>query len=128
MKKIVYLALALCLFIACENNENPTTHCTDFKVGIINDNKNLVSGAIDDWCSDLMPDSVLGHEENLNTLVQRIEDECDVTISIYCYACMESYPPQSRIVVNFVQFNVPYSKSINIFKSYDDVLFFASMN
>jgi len=128
----IYFTLALCLFIACEDNENPTTQCTDFKEGIINDNEDLVRGAIDDWCSDLMPNPApgdeIGHQENLNTLVQRIADECDVATGIYCYACMESYPPQSAIIITFVEDNVTYSKSINISTPYENVLSFVAMN
>lgn len=131
MKNIIYLTLALCLFIACDDNEVSTTQCEDLKQGIINDTDDLVRSAIDNWCSDLMPNSTLddeiGHQENLNTLVQRIENECDVMASISCYACMESYPPQSAIVITFIQDNVTYSKNINISTPYEDVLSFVAM-
>jgi len=124
--------LTLCLFIACEDgNEISITQCGTLRLGIINDNSDLVRNAIDDWCSDLMPigtaADALGHEENLNTLIQRIANECDVNTGIYCYACMESYPVLSAITVTFTQDNVTYSKTINIVTPGDNVLSFAAL-
>lgn len=128
MKNIIYLTLALCLFIACGKNEVPTIQCEDLKQGIINNTVDLVGGAIDGLCVDLKPcitsDDVYGQEENLNTLVQRLEDECDVTTSIFCYACMRSNPPLSIINVSFVENGVTYSKDISITTPDNDILSF----
>lgn len=42
-------------------------------------------------------DDELGHEANLNDLVAELNSCAGLTAEIYCYACLESFPPQSRV-------------------------------
>jgi len=130
MKKTIYFVLILCLFIACGDNEPPAIQCEDLKQGIINNTDDLVRGVIDNLCSDLKPtnDDVFGHKKNLNTLVQRFEDKCDVIANIFCYACIKTLPVQSEIIITFVQDSMTYSKTIDISTPDDDILFFAGMH
>lgn len=136
MKKIIQICCVLLsvilLLTACDDNEISTTECEDFKLGIIDDNDNPVRDFVDDLCSDLSPNPAfgdsLGHQRNLNTLVKRIENTCKLTVSVICYACIETLPVQSEIAVTFTQNDSTYSKIIDILTPDDAALSFAGMH
>ena len=112
---------------ACEKEEVGVLDCTNFKTAIINENESLIKSEIEKLTPDLhpvpIPEDNIGHMVNLNTLVDRINSNCDdITAEIRCYACLKTYPPGSEVSIEFVSDNTSISKVIIIVTSENDIL------
>jgi len=124
-RKVIYILL-LVLF-ACEKEEVGILDCDNFKTAIVNENESVIKSEIEKLTPDLhpapIPEDNIGHMVNLNTLVERINSNCnDITAEIKCYACRYTYPAGSEISIEFVSDNVPISKVLVILTPEDDIL------
>ena len=123
--KAIYILL-LALF-ACEKEEVGQLDCASFKTAIVNENEALIRSEIEKLTPDLppapTPEDNIGHMINLNTLVDRMNSDCnDINTNIRCYACLKTYPLGSEIMLEFTYENIPISKTIVIVTSEDDIL------
>lgn len=136
MKKSFIFIILLSLVIGCQKNEPDVDICEDLQSAILNDEDAFVSNVIDAWSIDLTPqptvNDLLGHQENLNTLVERIEQNCEgFSVSVVCYACIETLPLQSKIriivPVEVTSGSAIAIRIIDIKTPANDILSFAGM-
>jgi hypothetical protein len=75
------------------------------EAGLIFENSEIVETEINELCQNYPPvptnDDLIGHENNLNSIIEELNSQCSGLIAeLGCYACLESFPPQS--VINFM--------------------------
>lgn len=87
---------------------------------------------INNLCYDLSPqpttDDEIGHEENLNTLISRLETNCDIEAELVCNACIKTFPARSEIKVTATLLNGTYVKTIHIATPEENNLTYASIH
>jgi len=140
MKNLMFLLLLSGLFLfSCSKKEDINLFCPDVTSicdAIPIDDKAVdmatVEAAINKLASDLAPVPTsadpIGQEANLDMLIQRLDD-CDCMKATFgCYACMESFPAQSRIDIVVEKENQKLNKSMRIFTSETKPLYFGWIN
>lgn len=80
-------------------------NCDAFSSALFDANERDVEAQIQPLLDTLKPKKTnsdeTGHAQNLEEFIAHLESECgDFTIG-YCYACLESLPPQSRLTFDF---------------------------
>ena len=61
-----------------------------------------------------------GHEENIDTLVERLNAQCDsLSAELSCYACIETNPPQTEILLTTDSSGTMITRVIDILTSAD---------
>ncbi len=131
MKKIL-IVLTFLVFVTCENNEPGILDCNTFQTAVLEKNEGIVRSEIEKLTTDLYPaptpEDNIGHMNNLQILTDRINSGCEgITANLLCYACIETYPPISLILVEFVSDNTPVSATIDIVTSENDILRFGGL-
>lgn len=135
--KTLLTALAVCLlmFAACKKNKlDPAAfNCQNFKTGIMNDSSDMVGIEVNKLCEDLMPVAATpadeyGQAQNINILVQRLSEKCDVTATLVCYACIETLPAQSEITISINQNGTVYNRTLDITVTQQNMLIYNGMH
>ena len=95
--------------------------------GIINYNSEIVCTEIAKLLLDLKAkpskEDKFGQEDNLNSLIYRINTNCDkVTAEQICYACIETNPQQSELRLSTDSSGVEVSRVLDILTPDDDIL------
>ncbi len=68
-----------------------------------------------DLASEPIQSDILGHKENLDILVERLNKKCDeILASKLCYACIETNPPISEISIELDSLGTMISRVIDI--------------
>ena len=138
-KKYTSILIALTLMLsspACEDksiNEIEPVSCDKFLSAVLNFDSELLANEMAKLTKDLEPNSTstdkLGHKQNLNTLVQRINNQCDeLTIEVLCYACIETNPAQSELLVHTDSLGNQITRVLDIFTPADDALKFGNIH
>lgn len=107
MKTASLLLTLAGLFFAvpsCKDGGTPDVNCDRLITGVANLDENVVNAEINHLASDLEPHPTandnIGHEDNLQTLVDRLNSDCSgISATIECYVCVFSLPPQSLVRV-----------------------------
>ena len=102
----IIAALSLLCIFSCEGiveNQN-YLDCENLKTGIIELNSEIVISEINKLVTDLYPaitnDDQFGQKENINLLIERVNSQCEnINAELLCYACIETNPPQSEILL-----------------------------
>jgi len=135
--KILEFVLVIFLFsffVSCENNSEPEDlNCEKFSTGIVNLDQEIVSEELSKILSDLNPKITstdkLGHENNLSTLIDRINSQCgNIKSELICYACIETYPLQSEIKVTTDSLGISVYRIIDILTSSEKKLSFVRIH
>ncbi len=140
MKNLMFLLVFSALFFSsCDKNEDLKLFCPEVTkicdAISIDDkaiDKAIIEEVINKLTSDLTPAPTtadpIGQEAHLHTLIDRL-NSCDcMEASFGCYACMESFPPQSSIGIVVKKGTVDISKGISIFTSETETLKFSAIN
>ena len=133
-KIFVLFLLPILFLISCENSTEPEPMDSEkFIAGIIDLNNDLVSEEINKILSDLTPrhtsNDGYGHKNNFTTLIDRINTQCEnVEAQLRCYACIETYPPQSEIEIITDSSGIQIRRVIDITTPADKRLFFNSVH
>ncbi len=111
------MTVASITYKATDNPNDGEVSCSSLEEAIWTDHQSvdaseqtLLAPLLDKMLADLIPevseDDIYGHEKNLQTFVDRL-NECHKILKaeIDCYACLESYPPQS--IVSLILFGGP---------------------
>lgn len=131
MKK-VFAFIILLGWLGCESDKVGSLDCNNFKTGTTQQNNEIIRAEIEKLTPDLdpvsTPEDAIGHLANLQTLTERINSNCeDINASVFCYACIETYPPLSMILVEFLFEGEKQSIIIEIVTSENDILRFGGM-
>lgn len=130
------LGLGLLLLASCDK-KNPGAaaafNCQDFKTGIANDSSAMVGVEVNKLCEDLMPVTPTtadeyGQAQNINVLVQRLSQKCDVTATLVCYSCIETLPAQSEIRISVNQNGTVYNRTLDISVTQQNMLVYIGMH
>ena len=103
--KLLYLltvVLISCMVCSCED-DFARINCEALREALIATDVEDASVHINDLLEDLQPVPVsgdpYGHEINLELFVDRLHANCSLQVEIGCYACIETYPPQSHVSI-----------------------------
>src|SRR3990170_4537618 len=103
MKNILILLIPVFLLANINCSDEITNPCKVLNDGLVNYDVEKVKQEIDEMLDDLFPSPIagdeIGHHNNLETLVERLQTECGYEVEIVCYACVYTFPPQSEIVI-----------------------------
>ena len=129
-KIFVFLVLLTVLTLSCDkmiNHEIETIDCSNLQTGIIDMNSRIVCLEVNKLVNDLEPQisgsDPFGHKENLDELIERINVQCgEVTAELICYACIETNPPQSEILVTTDSSGTLIYRTLDISTPHDDIL------
>ena len=117
----LYTILITVGFLSCEKRPADLSADTVLTMGnqallegLLNFNEDMVNQEINKLTADLEP--VDGdHSKNLDTLIGRIGDENpNFKIELLCYACIETLPPQSEILITLDSSGVQVDRIIDI--------------
>jgi len=127
----ILFVLFLCTsFSSCNNIVDPVDYkldCDKLKTGIININSEIVKLEVNKLVTDLEPNKTssdnIGQKENINILINRLNSQCnDINAELKCYACIETNPPQSEILVTIDSVGTQIKRVIDIFTPSDSNL------
>jgi hypothetical protein len=132
MRKLLALFL-LAGLLSCEKQDIESIDCEAFVAGLNTLDENIVKPEIEKLTADLSPhptdEDLLGHSGNMQTLIDRLNSGCDdYSVSLVCYACIETYPVQSEILVEFFIGGSKQTVSIDIHTPENDILRFAGIH
>lgn len=132
MKKLLALLL-LAGLLSCEKQDIESIDCESFISGLELRDENIVKSEIEKLTVDLSPhptdEDLLGHSGNLQILIDRLNSGCDgYSVSLACYACIETFPAQSEILVEFFAGGSRQSVTIDIHTPENDILRFAGIH
>ena len=126
----VLLIFFTVLTLSCDdliNHEIETIDCSNLQTGIIDMNSQIVCLEVNKLVKDLEPQisgsDRFGHKQNLDKLIERINTQCgEVTAELICYACIETNPPQSEILVTTDSSGTLIYRTLDINTPDDDIL------
>jgi hypothetical protein len=121
------------LLNSCGKTDLPTDITfTPLCQGVIDNDEAKVSEIMMDFTADLTPnattDDPLGHEENLQKLVNALNEGTCLEVSIICYACIETLPAQSEIKVEVDLNGASVVRIMDISTPEDDTLKYIRMH
>jgi len=132
IKFIGYLLLTNLMLFQCQKSVDALNgwnqpDCDNLKKGIIEVNSDIVTTEVNKLLSDMKPDPSdkdrRGHFKNITTLIERINSNCDeITSELFCYACIETLPPQSEIILTVDSSGNSIMRIIDILTPADDKL------
>ena len=132
---LVFLGLGWFLYACEENDSDPsyTLNCGDITSGLLYYTDSLLTDNFNELARDLEPLPLatdgLGHAENLDTIVQRLNSGCtDLEAEIVCYACIETFPVQSEIKIHTDSSGIRVSRVIDMMTPGDDVMTFRTVH
>lgn len=134
MIKYSYIIFIAFLVQSCDNVIDGTDKewlkfkCSDFKVGIEKMDLDIVKFEINKLVKDLKPKVTtrdkFGQKENINLLIERLSTLCnDINTELLCYACIETNPPQSEILVIVDSSGTSVNRVIDIMSPADSNMF-----
>jgi hypothetical protein len=113
---------------ACRKDKDARPTCEDLKVGIASDDREAVKKVINILINKLPPASQKHTSENLAKLTSAIGQQCQVTATVLCFACIDTLPQQSEIRISLTGPGFTVVKVIDISSDKDDNMIFANMH
>lgn len=114
-----FLLLAF-VILSCDKENLPefSLDCQQLRNGILNSDKLAIGNEISKLTPDLTPVPVsgdnIGHSANLETLIRRLNQCEEISAQTVCYACIDTYPPQSEIIITTITGNREVLRVIDI--------------
>mgnify|MGYP006919310903 CR=1 FL=1 len=119
------------LFISCDSIEDEVylADCASLKTGIIEKAAVILETEINNLTSDLEPKTTnsdpLGHEQNLETLVARLNNQCEsLSVEVKCYVCIKTLPAQSEILLRVDSSGTQVTRVIDILTPTNEIMTF----
>ena len=133
LRNFIFILFLTVFFSSCDNAVEDTgiewenIDCDNLKTGIVNTDSDIVKAEINKLVTDLVPTKTdsdfFGHKENLALLIEQLNIQCDnITAILLCYACIETNPPQSEILVTTDSLGTDISRIIDIITPDDDAV------
>lgn len=120
--KLIYLLtgvlICCCSFSNCDKEENFT--CVEFKdeVATLDSDPIQATNYVNALLSPLFPyptfEDPTGHEANLILFAEKLEQHCNVDVTIECYGCIETFPVQSQVLVKIDSAGVIVNRTLDI--------------
>jgi hypothetical protein len=132
--KIVFFTLPFIISVCDDSvrNEVIEVNCGNLKTGLIIKDQEKIGIEMNKLTENLPPDPTkndpIGHSENL-TIITQIIHSCDgLEAEIFCYACVETNPPQSEITIQMDSVSVKIERIIDISTPSDKILKFSGIH
>jgi len=113
-------------------NEVIEVNCGNLKTGLIIKEQEKIGIEMDKLTENLPPDPTkndpIGHSENLTIITQSIHSCDELEAEIFCYACVETNPPQSEIMIQMDSAGVKIKRIIDISTPSDKILKFSGIH
>lgn len=113
--------IAVLSLLACHKAKDTVvnTDCEALNTALIDRDLEVIKAQVNPLALDLPPQPAsgdeLGHAQNLETLVDRLNDQCDdYTASVLCYACIETLPLQSEILIELDSAGMPIERILDL--------------
>lgn len=126
--KILIIHFTILLISCSNNNDNPVEiNCDKLKSALFNFDSEQLNLEINKLTQDLTPVPTpvdeLGHSNNLNELIERLNSNCeDILVTKQSYACIETNPVQSEIKIELDSFGNQIERIIDILTLEDEIL------
>ena len=117
----------LIMLTSCEELKKEKMDCNLLTQGLISYDTEKVKTEIHKLTQDLKPNvskkDEFGHRTNILTLIDRINDQCDmVNASLGCYAGIETLPVRSEINISIDSSGTQIKRVIDILTPEDNIL------
>ena len=113
-------------------NEVIEVNCGNLKTGLIIKDQEKIGIEMNKLTENLPPDPTkndpIGHSENLTIITQSIHSCDGLEAEIFCYACVETNPPQSEITIQMDSVSVKIERIIDISTPSDNILKFSGIH
>lgn len=124
---MIFLFFSSLFWISCDKEDkiaNPD--CQTFAEALVFLKSDSIKEVIDILTVDLNPvikeDDTWGQKENINLLIERLNAQCEnISVSLGCYACILTLPPQSEIIITADSAGVEIKRVIDILTPKDDI-------
>jgi hypothetical protein len=101
--KILPLLIGPVLLCTLSCHDEAERLCENLQKDLIDLNTPEVKAELDPWLLGLLPDPTdvdhIGHSDNLVYFQDQLSGICDLDSEWGCYACIETYPLQSEIII-----------------------------
>jgi hypothetical protein len=97
--RLISFMLFTALFYGCDKDVDPSRECDEFKSALVREDLPKVKELINQYI--IQSASFTHTAENLDKLASYISRNCDITATVFCFACIDTYPGQSEIVLRF---------------------------
>jgi hypothetical protein len=136
MNSLTFSIIIVLAFLhnSCSNKEEnvPNVHtidCTALEDGLLFGNEEAVALEINQLSQNYPPVPTdtddIGHEENLDSIVSELNNQCQGFVTeLGCYACAESYPPQSTIYFTLDSAGIGVKRFISLLTPRNDFMTF----
>lgn len=97
-----FLSLLIgCFFFLLLSCKQDGETCESLSADLIEFKVSAVKDELDPWLGELLPDQEDPdvHLQNLQSFIHRLENDCMLEGNIVCFACIETYPPQSEVSI-----------------------------
>ncbi|HEY3386869.1 MAG TPA: hypothetical protein VGK46_10185 [Saprospiraceae bacterium] len=118
--KLLYVltgVLISCIAFSCED-DFARIDCAELRAALIALDVEDASVHINALLEDLQPVPVsgdpYGHEINLELFVDRLQSNCSLQVELECYACIETYPPQSHVTISLDSSGTEVTRTLDI--------------
>ena len=115
--------------IGCSKNEDDQSQvdCVKLKAALLNFNSEQLNFEVNKLTLDLLPipseNDELGHINNLNTLIDRLNSNCpQIRASKLCYACIDTFPLLSESRLEFIFLGDQFDRIIDVSTPSDGIL------
>ena len=132
--KIVFFTLPFFISVCDDSvrNEVIEVNCGNLKTGLIIKDQEKIGIEMDKLTENLPPDPTkndpIGHSENLTIITQSLHSCDGLEAEISCYACVETYPPQSEITIQMNSSGTKIERIIDISTPSDKILKFSGIH
>jgi hypothetical protein len=127
-----YLIFAIAVFSCSKEDAADNLDCRILQAGIINYDLEIVRVELAKLTGDLYPSPSLndeiGHENNFNILIDRLNNCERITATSFCYACIKTLPAQSEILVTTDSSGQSISRIIDIITAENNTLKFSGVH
>jgi hypothetical protein len=124
--------LFLVVLSSCTKDKIESIDCELLTEALVNYNDEILKAEVDKLTIDLKPDvgsnDIYGHSKNLNTLIDRLNTGCNIEASLFCYACIQTLPPQSEISILVDSSGTEVCRIIDISTPEDEILKFSGIH
>lgn len=133
---IIFLLLFFSIsFYQCDKKDSVTfsdINYNQLNKGIVYYNNELIRKELDKITIDLSPEVTVtdqfGHAKNFDLLIQRLNNCPNIVAEKFCYACIETYPLQSEILVTADSVGVAVQRIIDIVTPDNDILRYTNIH
>jgi hypothetical protein len=132
MKIGLVILVTIFLSVSCAKNGSFKSNCQSLEEGILNDDESAIKSEMSILTKDLKPhpttDDEWGHLNNFKLLIERLNQCKEINAALLGYCGIDTYPPQSEILITTYSNGQQIQKIFDIVTSKDTVLVYSGMH